>query len=305
MRRMVRWFAPLLVMALVGVACGDDDDDGEAKEPPKKTTTTAAEVARPTFDAGTTMAALQEKGKIVVGTKFDQPGFGLKSAKGVEGFDVEIAKLIAVAIFGGTTDDVEDKIEFVEAVSKNREPFIQEGKVDIVVATYTINDVRKQVVDFAGPYFLSHQDVMVKKANTDITSVDDLNGKKVCSVQGSTSLTNLQAKAPQADTSITFDAYSLCADAMADGRVDAVTTDDVLLLGLVVGSGGEFKLVGAPFTDEPLGIGLTKGDTAFRNFLNSRIEEIEESGEWAAAFEATLGKLDLETPEPPPVVRYQ
>src|SRR5205807_5196131 len=135
------------------------------------------------------------------------------------GFDVEIAKLIAVGIFGGTPASAKNKINFVEAVSKNREPFIQNGTVDIVVATYTINDTRKQVVDFAGPYFIAHQDIMVKKDDNSIKSVTDLNGKKVCSAQGSTSIKNLQEKAPQADTSITFDTYSKCAEALTDGRV--------------------------------------------------------------------------------------
>jgi glutamate transport system substrate-binding protein len=295
----------LVLLALITLVIGGCGGGGEEAAPEEETTTTEAE-APPAFPAGTTMAALQAKGKLVVGTKFDQPGFGLKNAVSgkVEGFDVEIAKLIAAGIFGGDPEAAGEKIEFVEAVSKNREPFIQEGKVDVVAATYTINDARKMVVDFAGPYFVARQDIMVMSDNKDIKSVDDLNGKKVCSVQGSTSIKNLQTKAPQADTSITFDTYSKCADAMSDGRVVAVTTDDTILAGLVKGSGGAYKLVGAPFSEEPYGIGLKKGDQAFRDFLNDRLEEIYDSGEWADAFEATLGQLDLPTPEPPKVVRY-
>jgi glutamate transport system substrate-binding protein len=306
MRGMVRSLALLCALSLVVGACGDDDDDGDGKAATKKTTTTTTKKVAPAFAAGTTMAALKDKSKIVVGTKFDQPGFGLKNATTgkVEGFDVEIAKLIAAGLFGGTADEAEKKIEFVETVSKNREPFIQEGKVDIVVATYTINDARKQVVDFAGPYFVARQDIMVKSDNTTIKGVKDLNGKKVCSVLGSTSLKNVQAQAPQADTSITFDIYSKCAEAMGDGRVEAVTTDDSILAGLVKSSGGAFKLVGAPFSEEPYGIGLKKGDQAFRDYLNDRLEEIYKSGEWVDAFQNTLGVLGLRTPQPPAVVRY-
>lgn len=304
MRRGLRRFAVLgAVLMLTAAGCGDDGDEESGGG---ATTTSSGGEAPPTFAAGSTMATLQGKGKIILGTKFDQPGFGLKDAVSgkVEGFDVEIAKLIAAGIFGGSAEEAAGKIEFVEAVSKNREPFIQEGKVDLVVATYTINDARKMVVDFAGPYFVARQDIMVKSDNNDIRSVEDLNGKKVCSAQGSTSIKNVQAKAPQADLSISFDTYSKCADAMGDGRVVAVTTDDTILAGLVQASGGAFKLVNAPFSDEPYGIGLKKDDTAFRNFLNNRLQEIFDGGEWAAAFEATLGKLGLTTPEPPAIAAY-
>ena len=295
-----RWWllALVLVIALIGAACGDDGDDeaAEDEEPAAQET--------PTFAAGTTMKALQDKGKIVVGTKFDQPGFGQKNptTNQIEGFDVEIAKLIAEGIFG---EGGGDKVEFVEAVSAVRETVIVDGKVDMVVATYTINDARKQRVDFAGPYFVAGQDIMVKSDNDSIKGVEDLNGKKVCSAQGSTSITNLQQKAPQADTSIQFKTYSECAAALTDGRVEAVTTDNVILVGLVEQSRGAFKIVNNPFTQEPYGIGLKKGDDQFRDFINDRLEEIYASGEWADAFESTAGKAGLKTPTPPRVDRYQ
>jgi glutamate transport system substrate-binding protein len=287
-----RWFlvTTLLVMALVAAACGDDDDATTASG---DTTTTAADE----FPAGSTMAKLKAEGKIVVGTKFDQPLFGLKNptTNEVEGFDVEIAKLIA--------DRLGVEAEFVEAVSRNREPFIQDGTVDIVVATYTINDTRKQVVDFAGPYYIAGQDIMVKKDNTSITGVEDLNGKKVCSVVGSTSIKNVQEKAPQADLSISFDTYSKCADALADGRVEAVTTDNIILLGIIKDR-GDFKLVKNVFTEEPYGVGLKLGDDDFRDFINDVIAESYENGDWKQAFDATVGTAGEEAPEPPQVDRY-
>ncbi len=283
-------------LALMAVACGDDtsstsDTTGATDE---SSTTTEA-----TFEAGSTMARLKEAGTIKVGVKFDQPGFGLKdpTTGDVVGFDVEIAKLIVAAI------DPDLKIDFVESVSKNREPFLQDGTVDMVVATYTINDTRKQVIDFAGPYFVAKQDIMVKADDTSITSVDDLNGAEVCTVKGSTSEKNLVAKAPQAEVTL-FDTYSQCAEAMTDGRVVAVTTDDTILAGLVDASDGAFKLVEAPFSDEPYGIGVTKDDDAFRTFINDLLEEIFENGDWASSFKATLGEIGLKTPEPPTVDRY-
>ncbi|HZN13385.1 MAG TPA: glutamate ABC transporter substrate-binding protein [Acidimicrobiales bacterium] len=286
-------FAVVALLAVVAAACGSDDKKAD-------NTTTTGRV--PTFASGTTMAKLQAAGKIKVGTKFDQPGFGLRNPTTgkVEGFDVEIAKLIANRIFG---PGGADKIEFVESISANREPYIENGNVDIVAATYTINDARKLRVDFAGPYFVAKQDIMVKKDDSSIKSVTDLGGKKVCTVKGSTSEKNLTAKAPTASVTL-FGTYSECAAALTDGRVVAVTTDNTILAGLVQSSNDAFKLVGNPFSDEPYGIGLKKGDDAFRTFLNDSLEQIFENGDWAKAFTATLGKLGLTAPSPPTVNRY-
>lgn len=294
----------LLALALVAGACGADDpaiDTGAGQD--GATDTTALEA--PEFEAGTTMAEIQNEGELVVGVKFDQPGFGLRNPTTgeVEGFDVEVAELIAQGIFGGTQEEAAEKVTFEEAISKNREPYIQDGRVDIVVATYTINDARKEVVDFAGPYFVAEQDIMVKSDNEDITSAEDMNGETVCTAKGSTSETNLRAEAPDAEV-VLFDTYSQCAEALTDGRVSAVTTDNTILAGLVQASNGEFKLVKAPFSDEPYGIGLEKGDDAFRAFLNDRLEEIMENGEWEQAFASTLGAIGLDTPEPPEIDRY-
>nr|MBA2436951.1 glutamate ABC transporter substrate-binding protein [Acidimicrobiia bacterium] len=240
-------------------------------------------------------------GTITVGTKFDQRLFGQTNPRTseVEGFDVEIAKLIVEAI----GPDVE--IEFVETPSAIREQAIVDGNVDMVVATYTINDARKERIDFAGPYYVAGQDIMVPAGNPlAIEGVDDLNGKRVCSVQGSTSIDNVREMAPQAEVT-EFPLYTNCADAMRDGRVDAVSTDNVILLGLVEQYGSDlFEVVGNPFTTEPYGIGIPKGDDEFRTFVNDRLEEIYENGEWAEAYESTVGTVDDEVPEPPPVDRY-
>ncbi len=276
--------AATLTLALA--ACGGDDDAGtEAKDDAE-------------FKAGTTMAKLADKGSITIGTKFDQPLFGLKGPSGEpEGFDVEIGKIIAEAL--GIEDD---KIKWVESVSANREPFIQDGKVDIVVATYTINDERKEIVDFAGPYFVAGQTILVKKDNTDITGPDDLAGKTVCSVEGSTPAANIEENYPEAKLELT-DAYSNCLEPLRNDQVDAITTDNVILAGFVDQSDGEFMLVGEPFTEEPYGIGLKKGDKAFRTFINDTLEASFEDGSWAEAWEETAGAV-LDTPEPPTVDRY-
>jgi glutamate transport system substrate-binding protein len=207
-----------------------------------------------------------------VGTKFDQPLFGLKNLEGKpEGFDVEIAKLIA-----GEMGIAPDKIQWVEAVSANREPFIQQDKVDIVVAKGNPEGI-------AGP--------------------DDLAGKKVCSVTGSTPAENIRTNYPEARLT-EFDVYSKCAEALKNGQVQAVTTDNVILLGLISKDQEAFELVGKPFTKEPYGIGVKKGDTEFRNFINDTLDKLYKDGRWLEAWKATAGKVATETPTPPPVDRY-
>jgi glutamate transport system substrate-binding protein len=286
--RTLRLAGAVLALTLAAAACGGDDNGGDG----------GGQVNQgASFPEGTTMARLKQAGTVKVGTKFDQPLFGLKNLEGKpEGFDVEIAKLIA-----GEMGIAADKIEWVETVSANREPFIQQGKVDYVVATYTINDERKKVVDFAGPYYEAGQDIMVAKGNPEgIAGPDDLAGKKVCSVTGSTPAENIRENYPEAKLT-EFDVYSKCAEALKNGQVQAVTTDNVILLGLISKDQEAFELVGKPFTKEPYGIGLKKGDTEFRTFVNDTLEKIEQDGRWLKAWEATAGKVATEKPTPPAI----
>ena len=154
------------------------------------TTTNPPVAEKPSFAADSTMAKLASAGKITIGTKFDQPLFGQKGLDGKPvGFDVEIGKLMAAKL-----GIPADKIEWVETVSANREQFIKQGKVDMIVATYTINDKRKAEVDFAGPYYEAGQALMVNKDNNSITKPEDVKGKNVCSVTGSTPASTIVEK---------------------------------------------------------------------------------------------------------------
>ena len=296
--RITRYAATMAAVGLVLVGCSS-----EAGQQAEQEASSGPEVAQDVqFDAGTTMARLHDAGAITIGTKYDQPGFGLLNpqTQTPEGFDVEIAKIVA-----GELGIAPEGITWTETVSANREPFIQNGQVDMVVATYTINDTRKQVVDFAGPYYVAGQDIMVAKGNPEgIQGPDDLAGKKVCSVEGSTPAQNIRDNYPQANL-VTYDVYSKCADDLANGNVQAVTTDNVILTGLVAGNPEGFELVGNPFTEEPYGIGLKKGDTEFRTFINDTLEEAFQDGRWADAWDRTVGKITGEpAPEPPTVDRY-
>jgi glutamate transport system substrate-binding protein len=295
--RITRYAATLGALGLVLAGCSS-----EAGQQAAEATSNAPEVAQDVeFPAGSTMARLAEAGTITIGTKFDQPGFGLANPQGVpEGFDVEVAKIVA----GGLGIAPED-IQWKETVSANRESFIQNGDVDIVVATYTINDARKQLIDFAGPYYVAGQDIMVATGNPlGIQGPDDLAGKRVCSVEGSTPAQNIRDNYPEAQLTL-FDVYSKCADALRNGQVDAVTTDNVILTGLVQGGQGAFELVGNPFTQEPYGIGLKKGDDDFRGYINDTLEQSFQDGSWAAAWDRTAGAITGEpAPEPPTIDRY-
>jgi glutamate transport system substrate-binding protein len=262
-------------------ACGGSDDDGAA---------TPVEDA-PSFAAGTTMATLAGAGKVTIGTKFDQPGFGLKGLDGdPAGFDVEIAKIIAAKL--GIEPDA---ITWKETPSAVREEVIERGDVDFVVATYTINDERKKRISFAGPYYEAGQQLMVKSDDSTITGPDSLKanaGTKVCSVAGSTPAENIKEYLASDDQLVTFDVYSKCADALRTGQVGVVTTDNVILLGLVGNSKGAFKVVGEPFTKEPYGIGIKKGDKAFCEFINTTVKEAADDGAYLKAWKDTAGAVE-------------
>lgn len=251
-----------------------------------------------TFEPGTTAARLNEAGSITIGTKFDQPLFGLMGPDGTpEGFDVEIGKIIAAEL-----GIPAENIKWVETVSQNREPFIQNGQVDIVIATYTINDTRKQVIDFAGPYYVAGQTFLVPAGNPKGLTSDpaELGDATICTVTGSTSEKNIKEYTSNV---ISADTYSDCLEPIRTGQADALTTDNVILAGLASQNEGEFEVIDGTFTEEPYGIGLAKGDDAFRAFINDTLEASYEDGRWAQAWADTAGAI-LPEPTPPAVDRY-
>lgn len=291
--RLKKFAAVAAVAALALSACGDNGDDD-----------TPGNGDTPEFEAGTTMAALAESGTIRIGTKYDQPGFGLLNLDGVpEGFDVEIGKLIA-----GELGISEDNIEWSEAPSAVREEILERDEVDLVVATYTINDARKERIDFAGPYYIAGQHIMVRADDDSITGPESFEDgdKTVCSVQGSTpSETIREYLANEDEQLVLFDVYSRCVEAMDAGDVDAVTTDNVILLGFIAENPDAYKLApSGTFTDEPYGIGLQKGDDDFRAWINDLLEEIVSDGRYNDAWQRTAGEFDPELPTPPTVDRY-
>ncbi|MBN9159241.1 MULTISPECIES: glutamate ABC transporter substrate-binding protein [unclassified Microbacterium] len=240
----------------------------------------------PTFDR------ITKNGKITIGVKEDQPGLGFKDATTGErtGFDVDIARWIAASL--GYS---EDKIEFKAIPSANREQSIVNGDIDYYVGTYSITDKRKAVIDFAGPYFVTGQGLLVRKGEDTIKSEKDLAGKTVCSATGSTPLQNIQANFPDTKT-VGLDLYSACVEQLINKQVDAVTTDQAILIGYAAQDPEELKVVGEPFTTERYGVGLAKGDTALQTFINTMFTDGGDT--WTAIFEKNLGASGLKVTQP-------
>ncbi len=240
-----------------------------------------------------------EGGKVVIGVKFDQPGLGLKEGDTYTGFDVEVAKYVAKEL--GYTD-----VEFKESPSAQRETLIQSDQVKMIFATYSITDDRKQKISFGGPYFIAGQDLLVKADNTDITGPDSLNGKKLCSVTGSTSAKKIKDNYASGVQLQEFDTYSKCVEALSAGSIDAVTTDNVILAGFAAQPQyqGKLKVVGKPFSEEKYGVGIKKGDTELCGKINAALEKMVSDGAWEKALNDTVGasgfKPDSATNPPKP-----
>lgn len=244
------------------------------------------------FDAGTRMKELADKGSITIGVKYDQPGIGFKGATddAPKGFDPEIGKILAASL-----GIPADKITWKETISDNREPFLQNGQVDLVIASYSITPDRRKVVGQAGPYYTTGQQLLVKKGSA-IKSVADIKGKEVCSVTGSTSLDNVEAKGAKPRG---FDTYSECRDQVLNGTVDSMTTDGAILLGYAAEQPDQLQVVGAPFSEERYGVGYSKDHPEMCQWITDTLKKAEDDGTWDKAFEATLGKSGVKTPTPP------
>ena len=224
-----------------------------------------------------------------IGIKFDQPGLGFDEGGSYSGFDVDVAKYVA-----GELGYSEDQIEWVEAPSANRENLLSNEQVDMIFATYSITDTRKETVDFAGPYFVAGQDLLVP-VDSDIAGPEDLNGKNLCSVTGSTSAQRVKDEFAEDVNLIEQPGYAECVSLMGGGQIDAVTTDDIILAGLAAQetNQGQFKVVGNPFSEERYGVGLTKGSELCSD-INAAIEKMIEEGAWEEALANNLEGVDYE-----------
>ncbi|MFF2963656.1 glutamate ABC transporter substrate-binding protein [Streptomyces sp. NPDC057963] len=271
LRKVTAASAAVLALALTATACGSDKEDGGS-------------------GGGK---------KITVGIKIDQPGIGLKTPDGkYTGFDVDVATYVAKELGYDAKD-----IVFKETKSADRETAIERGDVKFIAASYSINDERLQKVDFAGPYLLAHQDILVRADDDSIKSPADLNNKKLCSVAGSTSAKNVKDKlAPKAQLQ-TYGGYSECLTGLENKVIDALTTDDSILAGYASQQNfqGKFKLAGFKMTNENYGIGLKKGDADLKKKIDAALTKMVSDGSWDKAVKDNFGPANYKN-EPAPKI---
>jgi glutamate transport system substrate-binding protein len=300
-RAVGRAVGSLLAAALVlaAAACGKDGSP-PVKGPAQDQLPTYRVNENFRLPESPTWRRAERRGHFVVGAKEDQPFLGEKDpATGdYTGFDIEIARMMSASL--GLDPG---RIRFRTIASANRETALQNGQIDFYVGTYTINDNRKKLVGFAGPYYMAGQGLLVRKDEKDIKGPGDLAGKRVCSASGSTPYQRIRDEYSEA-TLVAYDSYSVCVDNLLTYQVDAVTTDDAILIGYAAKVPEELKVVGRPFSEEPYGIGVPREDNALREALNDALEERQKNGDWKRAYEATLGLSGVPAPQPPPIDRY-
>ncbi|MBB5914196.1 polar amino acid transport system substrate-binding protein [Nocardia transvalensis] len=316
-----RVLAPLLTaIALVAAGCGGqapptDDDTVSYSEPPLPAKAVPLQTQspppatdnqscdptaslRPSDAGGPTVDAIRARGRLLVGL---DPGSNLFSFRDpisgtLAGFDVDIAKEIARDLFGDP-----ERVEYRILGSADREKALQEHTVDVVVKTMTITCARRQQVTFSSTYLMSHQRVLAVR-NSGINGLADLGGKRVCVVTGTTSLDLIRRAQPTA-TIMTVPAWADCLVVLQQRQVDAISTDDALLAGLVSQDPWYTEVVGANLSDEPYGIGIPKGNDDMVRFVNRTLERVRTDGTWERLYHNWLNVLG---PSPgPPQPKYQ
>jgi glutamate transport system substrate-binding protein len=278
--------ATLVLAALTLAACGGDDDDDENGDEP------AVEVEQ--FPANTTMGKIQEAGEIRIGVKFDVPPFGFNNPQTgeVEGFDVDLGRYIAERL------GVEPV--FREATSDNRIPLLVDGTIDLILSTMTITEERDLEVDFSEPYYVANGDILVPEGS-DIEGLEDLDGQRVCTALGSTYQETIKNEAPDADLRL-IDRYSECLELIQTDAVDAISTDDVILTGMVI-EDDTLEILGIEYTTEPYGVGIPEGDTEFKQFVDDSIAQFIDDGTWQERYDEWVGQyIPEEQQQGPPDV---
>ncbi|MDQ4149822.1 MAG: glutamate ABC transporter substrate-binding protein [Actinomycetota bacterium] len=282
-----RWspIALMLVLFLLAAGCRAGENPAMEGAPGSK--------AAPAFPADSYMAEIQRRGSVRIGVKFDVPQFGLlnPATQQAEGFDIDVGNVIA--------ERLGVRPEYIEAVSANRIPFLNEDKVDLIISTMTINEERRQQIDFSNVYYVAKQTLLVRSGSrvSDVRTLNDVRGN-VCTASGSTSERNIRVAAPNANV-ILQPQYSHCFQLLQNGQVDAVTTDDVILLGFAKQDPATYKLVGEPFSQEPYGMGIKKGRAGFKEFVDGALRDIKQDGTWVRLYDKWVRPITGTSAQPP------
>jgi polar amino acid transport system substrate-binding protein len=267
-------------------------------QPRKSLRPTGALPAPGRMPAGSYMAEILKHGRLVLGTSQDTLLFSSRNpfTGEIEGFDVDMGRQIAKAIFGDP-----DKLQIKVIAYDKRLPDAADGTVDIVADTMTINCDRWKQVNFSTVYYDAGQRVLVS-SDSKAKSINDLGGKKVCAAVGSTSLENI-AKVAAKPTPVGLAGFADCLVAFQQNQVDAISTDDVILAGLAA-QDPYAKVVGARFTEEPYGMAMSKDHPEFTRFVNQVLAENQANGTWKATYDKWLGDQFGAAPKPP-VAEYR
>ncbi len=264
----------LLAAALVATACGSGGGSSD------------------------TVIGKASTGHLTIAIAEDQPGSSLKGLNGdYTGFDIDVAQFVAKELGVDPSG-----ITWRSTVSADRETVLENGSADMVVETYSITDKRKKVISFAGPYFVAGQDLLVRLNDGDsITGPESLNGKRLCSVAGTTSAQEVKDKFAQQTKLVEYAHFSECITALLARIVDAVTTDDLILAGYASQNPELLRVVGKTFTQERYGVGVRKGDTASVSKIDDAITKMISTGAWNSSLQHNFGGTGYKIPSPPEI----
>jgi polar amino acid transport system substrate-binding protein len=246
--------------------------------------------------AGSFMATIERRGYLLAGVDQNTLLFSYFNPldSQFKGFEIDLLRQLAGAIFGDP-----NKIEFRAITTAERIPAVQSGAVDVVADAATITCERRALVDFSTVYFDAGQRLLVP-LDSRIGNVRDLAGKRVCATIGSTSITTLHQVAPRA-IRYPVKQRTDCLVALQQGQVDAVTSDDSILLSFQA-QDPNTKLVGSRFQDEPYGMAISKAHPDFVRFVNGVLDRIRADGSWTRIYSRWLGRFAA--PPAPPRPHY-
>jgi len=295
--RLRPWRALLVVLAASGLALGAAAAAAAPGHPsavraPRAVSAAAASTCDPKASslapagppqvtAGSFMAKIRARGYLIAGVDQSTYHFGfLNPLTGqIEGFDIDMIRAVAQAIFGDPS-----KVQFKAISDAQRSRDVEDGTVDIVAHTMTITCDRLKDIDFSSVYFDAHQRVLVLK-NSSATSLDDLHGQKVCATSGSDSVARISARKA---IPVQVPYWTDCLVLLQQGEVAAISTDDSILDGLAAQDPWT-KLVGPPLTDEPYGLAISKQHPEFVRFVNAVLQQLRTDGQWAASYRHWIG----------------
>ncbi|MQY31047.1 glutamate ABC transporter substrate-binding protein [Nocardia aurantia] len=265
--------------------------------PPQRCGDVTASLRPSTDVSGPTLTTIRTRGRLVVGLDIGSNLFSFRDplTGALAGFDVDIAREIARDLFGST-----DRIEFRILGAGDRESALRQHTVDVVVKTMTITCERRRYASFSSPYLLAHQRILALRPSR-ITGLAELAGKRVCVVEGTTSIDRMHREQPAA-TMLSVPTLSDCLVVLQQGQVDAVTTDNVLLAGLAV-QDPFTRMVGGTLSDEPYGVGIPSGADDLVRFVNHTLERIRIDGTWERLYQRWLASLGPSPGPPTPTYR--